>query len=66
VSVSYRRISVDSFQETDHAPNGGMAMEYGEQTIESLRSILGFDISRPISRSFGVVTPSLRLEWHHE
>jgi outer membrane lipase/esterase len=66
LSIAYRRVKIDSFRETDNSPDGGMAFAYDEQTIESLRSILGFDISRAISRTFGVVSPNLRLEWHHE
>jgi outer membrane autotransporter protein len=66
LSLSYRRVDIESFQETDNTPDGGLALAYDGQTIESLRSILGLDISRAISRSFGVVSPSLRLEWHHE
>ena len=66
LSLAYRRVKIDSFQETDNSPAGGMALAYDEQTIESLRSILGFDISRSISRTFGVVSPNLRVEWHHE
>jgi outer membrane lipase/esterase len=66
LSFAYRRVKIDSFQETDNSPEGGMALAYDDQTIESLRSILGFDISRAISRPYGVVSPNLRLEWHHE
>jgi uncharacterized protein YhjY with autotransporter beta-barrel domain len=66
LSLAYRRVKIDSFQETDNSPAGGMALAYDEQTIESLRSILGFDISRSISRTFGVLSPNLRVEWHHE
>ena len=66
LSLAYRRVKIDSFQETDNSPNGGMALAYGEQAIESLRSIVGFDISRSISRTFGVVSPNLRVEWDHE
>jgi uncharacterized protein YhjY with autotransporter beta-barrel domain len=66
LSLAYRRVKIDSFQETDSSPDGGMALAFDEQTNESLRSIVGFDISRSISRTFGVVSPNLRLEWDHE
>jgi outer membrane autotransporter protein len=66
ISFAYRRVKIDSFQETDNSPEGGMALAYDDQTIESLRSIVGFDVSRSISRTFGIVSPNLRLEWHHE
>lgn len=66
LSVSYRDVTIDGYDEIDTFTNGGLALRYEEQSIESTRSILGVTISRPISRSFGVLTPSLRVEWHHE
>ncbi len=66
LSVSYRDADIDGYTESDSLPTGGLALRYDEQTIESLRSILSLALSRSFSRSFGVVTPSLRLEWHHE
>ncbi|HEY0683219.1 MAG TPA: autotransporter outer membrane beta-barrel domain-containing protein [Steroidobacter sp.] len=65
VSGSYRDVDMDGFSETDIG-GGGLALRYEDQTIESKRSIVGIAISRPISRSFGVLVPSLRGEWHHE
>jgi uncharacterized protein YhjY with autotransporter beta-barrel domain len=53
MSMNYRCISVDDFQETDNS-GGGMALTYDDQTIEGLRSILGFNILRSLSRDFGV------------
>lgn len=66
LSASYRDVTIDGFEETDSLPGGGLAFRYDEQSIESTRSILAIAISRPISRSFGVLVPSLRAEWHHE
>jgi outer membrane autotransporter protein len=69
LSVSYQRVETDAFEETPSNPNGvgsGLALSYDEQAIESLRSILAFDLSHPYSTSFGVVSPDLRLEWQHE
>lgn len=66
LSASYREIDIDGYDEVDTFPDGGLALRFQEQSIESMRSILGFILSRPISRSFGVLTPSLRAEWHHE
>jgi uncharacterized protein YhjY with autotransporter beta-barrel domain len=69
LSVSYQRVETDAFAETPSNPNGvgsGLALAYAEQAIESLRSILAFDLSHPYSTSFGVVSPDLRLEWQHE
>jgi len=66
LSLSYRDVDIDGYDETDSAPNGGLALRYASQNIESLRSILGFAFTRNISRSFGVLSPLLRVEWHHE
>jgi uncharacterized protein with beta-barrel porin domain len=65
VAGNYRRVKVDSFQENDTS-GGGLALAYAEQSIESLRSIVGLNLSRAISTSVGIVTPSVRVEWHHE
>ena len=69
LSASYRRAHISSFVETDpNAPPGGdgLPIAYGDQTVESLRSILGLDLSRPFSASFGILTPIVRVEWDHE
>jgi uncharacterized protein YhjY with autotransporter beta-barrel domain len=69
LSASYRRASFSSFAETapgPAAPGDGLALAFGDQTVESLRSILGLDLSRPVSAPFGVLTPTIRVEWDHE
>jgi outer membrane lipase/esterase len=66
LSASYRDVDIDGYDEIDSLPAGGLALRYEDQTIESTRSIVGLAMSKPISRSYGVLTPSLRLEWHHE
>lgn len=66
LSASYRDVDIDGYDETDSAPNGGLALRYDEQNIKSTRSIVGLALARPISTTFGVVTPNLRAEWHHE
>lgn len=65
VSGSYRDVDIDGYSETDQA-GGGLALRYDDQSIKSTRSIVGVALSRPISRTFGVLVPSLRAEWHHE
>ena len=65
VSASYRDVDIDGYSEADGA-GGGLALRYDDQTIESKRSIVGISLSRPISRSFGVLVPTVRGEWHHE
>jgi uncharacterized protein YhjY with autotransporter beta-barrel domain len=67
LSINYRRTKFDSFSESDPTlANDGLALSFNERTIESLRSILGVQVSKPISVSFGVVSPVVRLEWNHE
>jgi outer membrane lipase/esterase len=66
VAGNFRDINIDSYAETDSAPNGGLALAYGEQTVESFRSIVGFSASRAFSQNFGIVMPTFRAEWHHE
>ena len=65
LSVAYRDIEIDGFDETDTS-GGGMGLRYSDQTIESLRSILGIAFTGNFSRSFGVLSPQFRVEWHHE
>lgn len=65
VSGNYRDVDIDGYSENDLA-GGGLALRYDDQSIKSTRSIVGLDFSRPINRSFGVLVPSVRAEWHHE
>jgi uncharacterized protein YhjY with autotransporter beta-barrel domain len=65
LSVAWRDIEIDGFDETDSS-GGGMGLRYAEQTIESLRTILGIAFTGNFSRSFGVLSPHFRAEWHHE
>jgi len=66
LSASFRDVDIDGFDETDSAANGGLALRYQDQSIESKRSILALALARPISRAWGVLTPNFRAEWHHE
>ena len=63
---SYRDVDIDSYSERDTFANGGLALAYDDQKIESSRAIVGLALSRPISKAFGVLTPNARVEWHHE
>jgi uncharacterized protein YhjY with autotransporter beta-barrel domain len=65
LSVAFRDIEIDGFDETDSS-GGGMALRYTEQAIESLRSILSIAFTGNFSRSFGILSPQFRAEWHHE
>ena len=65
LSVAYRDIEIDGYTESD-AAGGGLSLSYAEQQIESLRSILGVSFTGNFSRDFGILSPQLRIEWHHE
>ncbi len=65
LSLAYRDIDIDGFDEVDTS-GGGMGLRYSDQTIESLRSILGIAFTGNFSRSFGILSPHFRVEWHHE
>ena len=65
VSANYRRATIESYTENDPSASG-LALQYGEQNIESLRSIVGLNFAHVFSTSFGVLTPNLKAEWHHE
>jgi outer membrane autotransporter protein len=65
VSGNYRDVDIDGYSENDLA-GGGLALRYDDQSIKSTRSIVAVALSRPISRSFGVLMPAVRAEWHHE
>ncbi|RLA34763.1 MAG: hypothetical protein DRR11_01985 [Gammaproteobacteria bacterium] len=65
LSLAMRDINIDGYTEVDPA-GGGLTLSYADQEIESLKSILGISFSRAYSRSWGVLSPQFRAEWHHE
>jgi len=65
LSLAYRDINIDGYTEVDPA-GGGLTLSYADQAIDSLKSILGISFSRAYSKSFGVISPQFRAEWHHE
>jgi len=66
LSLAYRDIDIDGYNETDSDAGGGLELSFADQTIESFRSILGIAFTGNYSRSFGVLSPQFRAEWHHE
>jgi uncharacterized protein YhjY with autotransporter beta-barrel domain len=68
-SGAYRHVKIDGYTETDvsaDTSDSGLALAYGEQTIESFKSIVALSVSRSISLPAGVLTPDVRVEWQHE
>jgi uncharacterized protein YhjY with autotransporter beta-barrel domain len=67
LSINYRKSKFDSFSETDpNLATDGLGLSFNERTVESLRSILSVQVSKPISVPFGVVSPVVRVDWNHE
>jgi outer membrane autotransporter protein len=64
--ASFRRYEIDGYAETDSLSTGGMALRFGDQTVDSTESIIGVQFSRAINRSFGVLRPYFNIEWYHE
>lgn len=60
--ADYLALDVDSFKES----GGPAAMQFEQQHIRSLTSTVGALFSKAISLPWGVVTPQLRGEWHHQ
>ncbi|MCU7906143.1 MAG: autotransporter domain-containing protein [Candidatus Thiodiazotropha sp. (ex Epidulcina cf. delphinae)] len=61
--LEYIEVDIDGYQETG---GGGLAMQFEDQTVESLTTALGARLSNAYSMSWGVLTPSVYLEWEHE
>jgi outer membrane autotransporter protein len=62
--VSSQNIDIDGYVETGSV--GSLSLEVDPQEYESLISILGLDVSKAASQSWGVLLPQLRAEWNHE
>lgn len=64
--ISVRNYTIDGFSERDTQADGGMELRFGDQDVDSTRSVLGLQVSRGINRDFGVLRPWFSLEWYHE
>ena len=65
LSLAFRDVGIDGYTEVDPA-GGGLTLSYADQKVESLKSIVSVSFARAFSKSFGVLIPQLRAEWHHE
>jgi outer membrane autotransporter protein len=61
--TEYIGLDVDAYRERQ---GNGWAMRFDEQHVQSLISTVGSQISYTFSLPWGVVTPQLRGEWHHQ
>lgn len=65
LSLAYRDIDMDGYTETDPM-GGGLNLDYADQQIQSMKTILALSVAGNFSRSFGILSPQFRFEWHHE
>jgi uncharacterized protein with beta-barrel porin domain len=70
IGVTYDKISIERFAEVDSGNLGvgfeGMQLAFDEQSIESLRSNIGVQLSNTIITKFGSVRPIFSADWYHE
>jgi outer membrane autotransporter protein len=64
--VHYTHIDIDAYQERMTTSGSGLALDIADQSVESLRTALGTQLSYALSTSRGVYIPHLLLEWEHE
>lgn len=60
---NYINLDIGGFSERG---GDGWAMRFGDQTVESLTTTLGTQLTYAISTPWGVLTPNVRGEWRHE
>jgi outer membrane autotransporter protein len=61
--VEYYHGNIDNYSESGAF---GLNLSVDEQNFESLKSILGTQLTYAISHSAGVIIPQINFGWHHE
>jgi len=61
--VNYIKLEADGFSERN---GNGWGMRFDEQTVESVTTMLGGQVSYALSKPWGVLLPSIRGEWYHQ
>ncbi len=61
--IAYFQSEIDAYDETGAR---GLNLRVGEHESDSLETVLGIQMSRAFSQSFGVLIPHVKAEWHHE
>ena len=66
--INYINLDIDGYREEigNTNPGFGWALEFDDQDVESLTSVLGVQASYAISTGLGVLLPQVRFEWEHE
>jgi outer membrane autotransporter protein len=63
VKANYIKLDVDGFSESG---GSGWGMAFADQGVESVTTTVGNQISYAFSTAWGVFTPNVRGEWHHQ
>jgi len=63
VRMEYIAIGVDEYTEKG---GDGLALRVAEQSIASVTSTLGGQISHAFSMPWGIILPGMRFEWQHQ
>ena len=63
VRVSYLRTDIDGFAESGAQ---GLNLTFASQNVDSLTTVVGFQVQNAVSTEFGVLTPYVRAEYEHE
>ncbi len=61
--VEYIATGIDAYQENSAS---GLAMAFNHQSLHYLTSVLAGRVSKSMSMTWGVLSPSLHLEWVHQ
>lgn len=59
----YLKTDITSYTETGGA---GLGVEVGKQSLDSLTTTVGSQMSQAISMPWGILTPGVRAEWIHQ
>ncbi len=59
----YLKTDITSYTETG---GSGLGFEVGKQSLDSLTTTVGSQISQAISMPWGILTPGVRAEWVHQ
>jgi len=63
VRLEYLYTEIDDYNESG---GGGFALHLDEQSIYSVATTLGGQVSQSISMPWGIITPGARFEWLHQ
>jgi len=61
--LNYTRVQIDAFSESGAGPWG---VQFDEQKITSFEGVVGMQVSKTISKPWGVLVPQLRVELVHQ